>query len=146
MSQTMDAMGRPLFFPASMDLDDEGAVIPRPMAELKPFAEAIAPHEILPFVRRLINTASRRKRQPKWAAVNRQRLELARLCIEGPYLSASAKLETLPPARHRSGGILMQRSIRPLQRCHTPIPPAQRCPCIRRIFSSRASKCPPSQD
>lgn len=82
MSQTIDSAGRPLFFPASMDLDADGHVMPRPLEELASFAEAIAPHEILPFVRRLINTASRRKREPKWEAVNRQRLELAKICID----------------------------------------------------------------
>lgn len=82
MSQTIDAAGCPLFFPSSMDLDAQGRVMPRPLSELQPFAEAIAPHELLPFVRRIINTASRRKREPKWAAVNRQRLELAKLCLD----------------------------------------------------------------
>lgn len=82
MAQTLDRSGAPLFFPQSMDMDERGVVIPRPMGELTMLVDQIAPHDLLPFVRRLINGTSRRRQQEKWSAVNRQRLELARLCIE----------------------------------------------------------------
>lgn len=82
MTQTIDRTGRPLFFPPSMDMDDAGMIIPRPFEELAMFAANVAPHELFPFIRRLINGTSRRRNHAKWAAVNEQRLLLARLCIE----------------------------------------------------------------
>lgn len=82
MSQTLDAAGRPLFFPPSLDTDAAGVIVPRPLPELAAFAAQIAPEQLLPFVRRLINGTSKRKRQARWAAVNRQRLEIARMCLD----------------------------------------------------------------
>jgi len=82
MSQTLNAAGRPLFFPPSLATDDAGVIVPRPMDELSTFAAQIEPDQLLPFLRRLINGTSKRKRQPRWAAVNRQRMQLAKLCIE----------------------------------------------------------------
>lgn len=82
MSQTLDAAGRPLFFPPSMATDDAGVILARPQAELEAFARQIAPERLLPFLRTLINGTGKRKRQPRWEAVNRQRMEIARLCIE----------------------------------------------------------------
>jgi len=82
MTQTLDTACRPLFFPTSMETDDAGVILARPIAELAPLVETIAPAQLLPFVRRLINGTAKRKRQPRWAAVNKMRLELARLCLE----------------------------------------------------------------
>lgn len=82
MSVALDTAGRPLFFPPSLATDEAGVIVPRPLPELAAFAAQIAPEQLLPFLRRLINSTSKRKRQPRWAAVNCQRLELARLCIE----------------------------------------------------------------
>ena len=82
MTQTLDNAGRPLFFPPSLDTDDGGVIVPRPLDELAAFAAQIAPEQLLPFLRRLINGTSKRKRQPRWAAVNRQRMQIARLCID----------------------------------------------------------------
>ena len=82
MSQTLDAIGRPLFFPSSMETDDAGVILARPLEDLAPLVAEIAPNQLLPFVRRLINGTAKRKRQPRWAAVNKQRLILAKLCID----------------------------------------------------------------
>jgi len=82
MTQTLDTAGRPLFFPPSLETDGAGVILPRPLEELVPLVDAIAANQLLPFVRRLINGTSKRKRQPRWSAVNRQRLLLARLCID----------------------------------------------------------------
>ena len=82
MTHVMSEAGRPLFFPASLDTDNAGIILPRSIDELAPLVDTIAAAQLLPFVRRLINGTAKRKRQPRWAAVNRQRLEVARLCIE----------------------------------------------------------------
>lgn len=82
MTQTLNTAGEPLFFPPSMTLNEAGEIEPRPMPELVALTAEIAPDQLLLFVRRLINGTKKRRRQEKWAAVNRQRLELARLCIE----------------------------------------------------------------
>lgn len=82
MSQTLDTFGRPLFFPSSLATDEAGVIVPRPIDELAAFAAGIAPDQLLPFLRRLVNSTSHRKRQARWAAVNRLRMEIARLCID----------------------------------------------------------------
>lgn len=82
MTQTLDTAGRPLFFPPSLATDEAGVILPRPMSELAPLVDKVAPEQLFPFLRRLINGTSKRKREARWSAVNRQRLELARLCIE----------------------------------------------------------------
>lgn len=94
MSQTLDLAGRPLFFPSSLATDDAGVILPRPLDELAPFVGAVAPNQLLPFIRRLINGTAKRRRQERWSAVNRQRLLLARLCIdrmldEGSYTQST---------------------------------------------------------
>ena len=82
MTQTLNTAGAPLFFPPSLAADDAGVIQPRPLSELEAITADVATDQLLPFVRRLINGTNKRKRQAKWSAVNRQRLELARLCIE----------------------------------------------------------------
>ena len=82
MTQTLDSAGQPLFFPPSLETDEAGVILPRPEAELTLLVEQVAPHELLPLLRKLINGTSKRKRQKRWSAVNLQRMELARLCIE----------------------------------------------------------------
>lgn len=94
MTQTISAAGRPLFFPPSLATDEAGVILPRPLDELAPFVGDVAPNQLLPFVRSLINGTSKRRRQERWAAVNRQRLLIARLCIdrmlaEGTYTLAA---------------------------------------------------------
>lgn len=93
MSQTLNGAGRPLFFPSSLATDEDGVILPRPLDELKPFVGEVASNQLLPFIRRLINGTAKRRRQERWSAVNRQRLLLARLCIdrmleEGSYTLA----------------------------------------------------------
>lgn len=82
MTQTLNTAGEPLFFPHTLVMDDAGVIRPRPLSELAAITADVAPDQLLPFVRRLINGTNKRKRQAKWSAVNRQRLELARLCLE----------------------------------------------------------------
>jgi len=82
MSQTLNVAGKPLFFPPSLAADDAGVIIPRPHTELADFANQVAPAQLLPFIRRLINGTSKRNKEARWQAVNRQRLEIAKLCID----------------------------------------------------------------
>ena len=82
MTQTLDAVGRPLFFPPSLTTDDAGVILPRPMAELAPLVAQVAPDQLFPFMRKLVNGTAKRKRQARWSAVNRQRLQMLRLCID----------------------------------------------------------------
>ncbi|WBO24476.1 hypothetical protein [Sphingomonas abietis] len=82
MSLTFDRERRPLSFPPSLQTDEAGMILPCPSDELAGFAEQVAPDQLLSFVRRLINVTRKRRRQIRWSAVNRQRMELARLCIE----------------------------------------------------------------
>lgn len=82
MSSTITSDGGPLHFPPSLATDERGVILPRPMSEVAAFAAQVAPEQLLPFLRTLINGTSKRKRQPRWEAVNRQRMEIARLCIE----------------------------------------------------------------
>lgn len=57
-------------------------IIPRPHTALADFANQVAPAQLLPFIRRLINGTSKRGKEARWRAVNRQRLEIAKLCID----------------------------------------------------------------
>lgn len=82
MTQTLSRELRPLFFPNSLATDANGVIVPRPADELAAFADQIAPAQLLPFVRSLINGTSKRKKEARWQAVNRQRLEVAKLCID----------------------------------------------------------------
>ena len=82
MSPTFDREHRPLFFLRSLQTDEASVIMARPSDELVAFAEQVAPAQLLPFVRRLINVTRKRRRQVRWSAVNRQRMELARLCID----------------------------------------------------------------
>lgn len=82
MTQTLDTTGRPLFFPLSLDTDLAGVILPWPLVELEPFVAQVAPEQLFPFMRRLVNGTSKRKREVRWSAVNRQRLLLLRLCVD----------------------------------------------------------------
>lgn len=92
MTQTLDVAGRPLFFPPSLDPDASGVILPRPFAELEPFVAQVAPEQLFPFMRKLVNGLSKRKREARWSAVNRQRLLLLRLCIDRVLLASSTDL------------------------------------------------------
>lgn len=82
MTQTLNAVGRPLFFPPSLATDDAGVILPRPMDELASFVDQVASDQLFPVMRRLVNSTAKRKREVRWSAVNQQRLELLRLCID----------------------------------------------------------------
>ena len=82
MTQTLDTAGRPLFFPVTLDTDDAGVILARPIEELAAFVERVAPEQLFPFMRRLVNGASKRRRDERWSAVNRRRLQILRLCVD----------------------------------------------------------------
>lgn len=81
MSKTLDSAGRPLFLPPPPETET-GLIPPRTAEELAHVAHQVAPQQLLPFLRRLINATSKRKRRERRSAINLQRMELARLCID----------------------------------------------------------------
>lgn len=81
MTSTRSMAGTGLHFPPSMATDDQGVIKAAPREVLTATAAAVEPVELLPFARRLLNGVRRRGRQPRWSAVNAQRIELAQLCI-----------------------------------------------------------------
>lgn len=82
MTQTLDHSGRPLLFPPWLDADEAGVIRAVPDSHLPALVAQVAPQELFPFMRRLVNGASKRRREARWSAVNRQRLQLLRLCLE----------------------------------------------------------------
>jgi hypothetical protein len=82
MTQAMTVANRPLFFPASLDTNEAGVILPRSRDELAPLVDTIAHNQLLPLVRKLVNGTNKRKREVRWSAVNRERLELMRLCVD----------------------------------------------------------------
>jgi hypothetical protein len=82
MSQTLDRSGRPIFFPPWLETDERGVIRAIPDNQLPALADRVAPDQLFPLIRRLINSTSHRRREARWADVNRQRLALARLCLD----------------------------------------------------------------
>lgn len=81
MTSTRSTAGTGLHFPPSLDTDDNGVIVAVPGEALPEIAAAVEPGDLLFFAQRLIKGTVRRRRQPRWSAVNKQRLELASLCI-----------------------------------------------------------------
>jgi DNA-binding transcriptional MerR regulator len=46
MTQTLNLDGQPLFFPASLETDAAGVILPRPLGELGPLVEQVAPDQL----------------------------------------------------------------------------------------------------
>ena len=90
MSQTLDRTGRPIFFPPGIETDDCGVILAIADSQLSALAARVAPDQLFPFIRRLINSTSHRRREERWSAVNRQRMQLAKLCIERALTEAIA--------------------------------------------------------
>ncbi|WP_267395569.1 MULTISPECIES: hypothetical protein [unclassified Sphingomonas] len=81
MTSTRSMEGKGLHFPPSLATDADGVILPAPAGVLPTIAAAVEPSELLYFAQRLIRGARRRRRQPRWSAVNAQRMELAQLCL-----------------------------------------------------------------
>lgn len=82
MTSTVSVTGAPIHFPRIENSNPDEPISAVDPAELEAIAQAVAPRELLLFVRRLIDGSRKKARSPRWAAVNAQRLVLARLCIE----------------------------------------------------------------
>ena len=82
MTTTRARSGEPLHFPSPFIVDDDGHLVPPSDHDLAAFAAEIAPKGLPLFVRGLGMGARRRRYQPRWSAMNRARLQLARLCID----------------------------------------------------------------
>lgn len=82
MTQTMSVAGTPLYFPASLATGADGVIVPMPSEGLADLASQIAPAGALLFAKRLIGAARKYHREPRYAAINRQRVQLARLCMD----------------------------------------------------------------
>ena len=98
MTQAMTLAGRSIFYPPSLAVDDRGLIRTLPHAELKPLAESIAPEGLMTFASRLIRNARKRRHKERWQAVNRQRLELAQLCLERALFLAPAAADVAEKA------------------------------------------------
>jgi hypothetical protein len=83
MTTTRARQGKPLHFPPpGFILDSTNAITAPTDAELRAFADAVASKALPLFVCGLMRSARRRRYQPRWAAMNRARIELARLCLD----------------------------------------------------------------
>lgn len=83
MTTTRARQGQPLHFPPHSHMRDSTAPHVAPStAELRDFADAVAPKALPLFICGLLKSARRRRYQPRWEAMNRARLELARLCFD----------------------------------------------------------------
>jgi len=81
MTSTRSLAGKGLHFPISLDTDEAGVIVPAPAEVLPMIAAQVETTDLLYFAHRLINGVRRRRREPRWFAVNEQRIELARLCL-----------------------------------------------------------------
>lgn len=83
MTTTSSRDRRPMHFPPPGIVVDSASTIVAPTpTDLARFAADVAPKALPEFVSGLMKSARRRRYQPRWSAVNRARLELARLCID----------------------------------------------------------------
>lgn len=82
MTATRTAGGVPLHFPPTLDVDDDGLIKAPPESDLEGIADAVHVEGLLLFTHRLIGSAKRRGRKPRWYAVNVWRLQLARACLD----------------------------------------------------------------
>ena len=73
--------GKGLHFPASLATDDQGIIMVPPIEALPTIAAAVEPSDLIYFAQRLIAGTRRKRHLVRWSAVNKQRMELARLCL-----------------------------------------------------------------
>jgi len=81
MTSAIAVDGSTIHFPRLTGEDPAGPVPPVSAAELEAIARAVAPGEVMAFAQRLIAVARKRAGQPRWAAINEQRLKLAQMCL-----------------------------------------------------------------
>ena len=83
MTNTVLKDGRVLHIPGTPFITDSVSVIAAPADDqLADLARLVRSDDLVPFSSRLIRGVKKRRFQPRYAAVNRARLELARLCID----------------------------------------------------------------
>lgn len=83
MTSTRLTNGDVLHLPGAPHIKDSTGVIQPPSeAELAAFVPLIPMDDILLFTGRLVTGSRKRRRQPRWAAMNMARLKLARMCID----------------------------------------------------------------
>jgi hypothetical protein len=82
MTQTLSHHGRSIYFPTSLATGADGVIVPMPPERLADLASQVAPDGALLFAKRLIGAARKYHREPRYAAINRQRVQLARLCLD----------------------------------------------------------------
>ncbi len=82
MTSALTADGGTIHFPVLDGTDPSGPIPPVSMAELETIAHAVAPNALMHFSQQLIAATRKRAEEPRWAAVNSQRLTLARLCLD----------------------------------------------------------------
>lgn len=101
MSQTLDHHGKPLYFPTSLATGADGVIVPMPPEGLADLASRVAPDGALLFAKRLIGAARKYHREPRYAAINRQRVQLARLCLDRALGDAPDVVTELRAAREK---------------------------------------------
>lgn len=82
MTTTRAAAGGVIHFPGSLIVNSTTRLVPPSGSDLARLASDVAPKALPEFVSGLMKSAKRRRYQPRWTAMNRARLELARLCID----------------------------------------------------------------
>lgn len=83
MTTTRTADGHPLHFPPSLQpVDEQGRIAPPAPETLPALAQSVAPGELLLFAKRLVSSARKKRRHPRWEAVNASKLALARICLD----------------------------------------------------------------
>jgi hypothetical protein len=82
VTQTISTAGTPLYFPASLATGVDGLIVPMPPEGLMDLASRVAPDGALLFAKRLIGAARKYHREARYTAINRQRVQLARLCLD----------------------------------------------------------------
>jgi hypothetical protein len=99
VSQAISIAGTPLYFPVSLATGDDGVIVPMPPERLADLASQVAPDGGLLFAKRLISAARKYHREPRYAAINRQRVQLARLCLDRALGDAPDVVTELEAAR-----------------------------------------------
>jgi hypothetical protein len=79
-----------LHFPGAPFFRNVTAVVVTPANDdLRQLVSKIPDGELLLFARRLVSGARKRRRDPRWSAVNEARLRMARLCIDRALTAVS---------------------------------------------------------
>ncbi|RZT56986.1 hypothetical protein EV283_1043 [Sphingomonas sp. BK036] len=82
MTQTISIAGTPLYFPTSLATGVDGVIVPMSPESFVELASRVAPDGALLFAKRLIGAARKYHRELRYAAINRQRVQLAKLCLD----------------------------------------------------------------